>query len=64
MIFPLVQSWMTGDGWLQRLGYVDSTSASGIYLIGGVAGLVGNILLGSRLSIFQQKIGKVNVNTH
>ena len=52
MIYPLAQSWVTGDGWLQRMGYIDSTSASCIYLCGGVAGLVGNILLGSRLSIF------------
>ena len=64
MVFPLIQCWMTGDGWLQRLGYIDSTSASCIYLCGAVAGLVGNILLGSRLSIFGQKLGKVSVNTH
>ena len=62
IIFPLIQSWITGDGWLQRLGYIDSTSASAIYLSGGVAGLIGNIMIGSRLSIFQQKNGKVSVN--
>ena len=52
LIFPLIQSWVIGDGWLQRLGYIDSTSASCIYLVGGTVGLVGNILLGPRLAIF------------
>ena len=64
IVFPLAQSWLQGDGWLQRLGYIDSTSASCIYLCGGVAGLVGNVMLGSRLSVFQQKAGKAAVNTH
>ena len=54
IIYPLAQSWVEGDGWLQRIGYIDSTSSSCIYLCGGVCGFVGNLMLGGRLSIFQK----------
>ena len=56
IVFPVAQSWTIGDGWLQRLGYIDSTSAACIYLVGGVSGYVGTFMLGGRLAVYKDGI--------
>ena len=63
VIYPLAQSWISGDGWLERLGFVDATSASVKFMVGGFCGFVGNIMIGPRLSIFQRKSLKSNVHS-
>ena len=57
IVFPVSQSWITGDGWLQRLGYIDSTSAVCIYLAGGISGFVGTFMLGGRLAVYKEGEG-------
>ena len=57
IVFPVAQSWVIGDGWLHRLGYIDSTSAACVYLIGGVSGYVGTLMLGGRLAVYKDGVG-------
>lgn len=60
--YPLTQSWIHGDGWLERLGFIDATSVSVMYMSGAFVGLVGNLMLGPRLSLFQKSV-KATVQT-
>lgn len=60
--YPLTQSWIHGDGWLERLGFIDATSVSAMYMSGAFVGLVGNLMLGPRLALFR-KSGKATVST-
>ena len=55
IIFPLTQSWIAKEGWLESLGFLDATHASVTFMVGGFCGLVGNVMIGPRLSSFQRK---------
>ena len=57
-------AWIKGDGWLQRLGFKDSTGASVVYMCGGVCGFVGNLMLGPRFSIFSKTASGVKKNSY
>jgi Amt family ammonium transporter len=52
IIFPIANSWVNGNGWLNKLGYHDAAGSSYIHMVGGICGLVGNICLGPRIGIF------------
>ena len=54
VIAPVGFSWIKGDGWLQRLGFMDATSSSIMFMVGGFVGLTGNIMLGPRMSVFEK----------
>ena len=54
VIAPVGYAWIKGDGWLQRLGFKDSTCSSIMFMCGGFCGLTGNIMLGPRLSVFDK----------
>lgn len=56
IVFPVAESWIVNDGWLQRLGYIDSTSAVCVYLCGGVTGCVGNMMIGGRITVYKNLI--------
>lgn len=64
VIAPIGMAWIKGDGWLERLGFKDSTGASVVYMCGGTCGFVGNYMLGPRFGIFNgnfnslQKVSK------
>ena len=62
VIAPVGMAWIKGDGWLERLGFKDSTGASVVYMCGGVCGFVGNLMLGPRFSIFSKKNNLVKKN--
>ncbi len=62
-IYPVVVHWTWDDnGWLVNLGmasgYVDFAGSGIVHMVGGVAGLMGAILLGPRLGKFTG--GRVN----
>ena len=63
VIAPIGMAWIKGDGWLQRLGFKDTTGSSVIFLCGGLCGLVGNIMLRPRFSIFNKNGKKVAKNS-
>jgi Amt family ammonium transporter len=49
IIFPIAMAWTHEGGWLHSLGYYDFAGTSTVFLVGGVAGFCGTILLGERL---------------
>ena len=64
VIAPVGLAWIKGDGWLERLGFKDSTSASVVYMCGGVCGFVGNLMLGPRFSIFSKQTQKASKTSY
>ena len=64
VIAPVGMAWIKGDGWLQRLGFKDSTGAAVVYMCGGVCGFVGNLMLGPRFSIFSKTATNVKKNSY
>ena len=59
LIFPVIQSWTKGDGFLFQNGYIDNTNASGTFLIGSIVGFVGNCILGPRYSFYKHNLSKM-----
>lgn len=63
VIAPIGLAWIKGDGWLERLGFKDSTGCSVVYMCGGVCGFVGNLMLGPRFSIFSKQSNNASKKT-
>jgi ammonium transporter, Amt family len=65
--YPIFGNWVWGGGWLAQLGsqfglghgHVDFAGSSVVHMVGGVAALVGTIIVGPRIGKFG-KDGKVN----
>jgi len=57
LVYPVAGNWVSGGGWLMHTGetlglghgYVDMTGLSTAALVGGLAALLGSLLLGRRL---------------
>ena len=49
VIYPIVGHWVWGGGWLGELGFLDFAGSTVVHGVGGWAGLMGAIILGSRL---------------
>ena len=56
LIFPIVASWVWGEGWLYQLGFLDFGGSGVVHMIGGTCGLVGTALLGPRLGLYKDSI--------
>lgn len=52
-------AWTQEGGWLFKLGYYDFAGTSTVFLVGGVAGLCGTVLLGERLGKKEQRLAKI-----
>ena len=49
MIYPFVAHWVwSGDGWLNKNGFVDFAGSAVVHMVGGFAALVGCAFLGPR----------------
>ncbi|MFT5222088.1 MAG: Amt family ammonium transporter [Glaciecola sp.] len=48
-IYPVVTHWQWGGGWLAERGYYDFAGSSLVHMVGGIAGLMGAMILGPRL---------------
>ena len=57
-IYPVVVNWTWGGGWLTELGYVDFAGSGIVHMVGGVAGLVGAMVLGPRINRFDSQNSK------
>ena len=53
LIYPIVVSWGWGGGWLADQGFVDFAGSGLVHLVGGVAALMGAIVIGPRLGKFK-----------
>jgi ammonium transporter, Amt family len=71
-VYPLYANWVWGAGWLSQLGKnfglghgtVDFAGSSVVHMTGGVAALVGAILLGPRLGKFRKDGTPVAIPGH
>ena len=60
LIYPIEAHWIWGGGWLSALGFHDYAGSCAIHMVGGIAALIGAILLGPRIGKYvKDKDGKV-----
>ena len=60
LIYPIEAHWIWGGGWLSRLGFHDYAGSCAIHMVGGIAALVGAVILGPRIGKYvQDKNGKI-----
>lgn len=60
LIYPIEAHWIWGGGWLSKLGFHDYAGSCAIHMVGGIAALVGAIILGPRIGKYvRDKKGKV-----
>ncbi|NNE75068.1 MAG: ammonium transporter [Acidimicrobiales bacterium] len=52
LIYPVVVSWQWGGGWLSERGFVDFAGSGLVHMTGGVAALMGAIVIGPRIGKF------------
>ncbi len=57
-IYPIVEHWVWGGGWLSRLGFIDYAGSTVVHLLGGTLALTGAIIIGPRIGKF---VGKNNL---
>ena len=64
VVYPIEAHWIWGGGWLSAIGFHDYAGSCAIHMVGGIAALVGAILLGPRLGKYSRdrsgKVVKVN----
>lgn len=59
-VYPIEAHWIWGGGWLSQLGFYDYAGSCAIHTVGGIAALVGAIILGPRIGKYvKDKSGKV-----
>ncbi|MFN9628623.1 MAG: ammonium transporter [Cyanobacteriota bacterium] len=58
VLYPISGSWQwnVGEGWLNKLGFIDFAGSSVVHSFGAWSGLVGAILLGPRLGKFKDNL--------
>ena len=54
LIYPIVGHWVWGGGWLAELGFYDFAGSTVVHGVGGVAALVGSMVLGPRIGKFDK----------
>ncbi len=60
IVYPIEAHWIWGGGWLSQIGFHDYAGSCAIHMVGGVAALVGAIILGPRIGKYvKDKTGKV-----
>ena len=63
-IYPIEAHWIWGGGWLSQLGFHDYAGSCAIHMVGGIAALIGAIILGPRIGKYERdengKVVKVN----
>ena len=60
LVYPIEAHWIWGGGWLSQLGFHDYAGSCAIHMVGGIAALVGAVILGPRIGKYvRDKSGKV-----
>lgn len=52
LVYPIVGHWVWGGGWLGERGFVDFAGSGVVHTVGGIAGLIGAMMLGPRRGAF------------
>ena len=64
IIYPIEAHWIWGGGWLANIGFHDYAGSTAIHMVGGIAALIGAIILGPRIGKYERdengKVTKVN----
>ncbi len=64
LIYPIVVNWKWGGGWLDELGFVDFAGSGLVHMTGGVAALMGAIVLGPRIGKYGPDGKPRTINGH
>ena len=60
LIYPIEAHWIWGGGWLSQLGFHDYAGSTAIHMVGGIAALIGAVVLGPRIGKYvRDRSGKV-----
>ncbi len=60
LVYPIEAHWIWGGGWLSRLSFHDYAGSCAIHMVGGIAALVGAVILGPRIGKYvTDQAGKV-----
>lgn len=59
LIYPIIGHWAWGGGWLANLNFHDFAGSSVVHTVGGLAALVGTMILGPRIGKYNSD-GSVN----
>jgi len=51
IVYPISASWVWGNGWLKKLGFVDFVGGGVVHMVSGFGGLVATIILEPRLEV-------------
>ena len=51
-IYPIVEHWVWGGGWLTNLGYIDYAGSTVVHLVGVMLALMASIVIGPRIGKF------------
>lgn len=54
IIYPITGHWIWGGGWLSQMGFHDFAGSTAVHMVGGVAALIGAILLGPRVGKYSK----------
>ncbi len=65
VVYPIEAGWIwNSEGWLYKLGFIDFAGSCAIHMVGGIAALIGAIILGPRIGKYVKdekgKVVKVN----
>lgn len=53
LVYPIVGHWIWGGGWLASLGFADFAGSTVVHTTGGIAALVGTIILKPRIGKYR-----------
>jgi Amt family ammonium transporter len=48
-VYPIVGHWIWGGGWLSKLNFADFAGSTVVHTVGGIAALIGTMVLGPRI---------------
>ena len=54
IIYPITGHWIWGGGWLSQIGFHDFAGSTAVHMVGGVAALIGAIMLGPRIGKYSK----------
>jgi Amt family ammonium transporter len=55
LVYPIVEHWVWGGGWLAQIGYIDYAGSTVVHLVGGMLAITGAFVIGPRIGKFVGK---------
>ena len=54
VVYPVSGHWIWGGGFISQMGFHDFAGSSAVHMVGGVAALIGAIILGPRIGKYSK----------